>query len=229
MLLDWLFGLCLFLFVPAMALWRASRRQSRPVSRSARYWSTIAGIGVLLLLLLAHAWRGGLGLDAFGLRFDLSASQRYLLAAAIVLVALWHLALHAALRFAASDKAMADAFAKIGDNQFIPRTVAEARLFVLFSMAVGIGSDLLYRGFLIATLAPLAGVVLAILLASLADAMSFGYDRLRDTPGNLALSLVLGIAFHLSQSLLWIMLLHLGLGLSTARIAWLAARQRGPA
>ncbi|WP_166881954.1 CPBP family intramembrane glutamic endopeptidase [Massilia mucilaginosa] len=229
MLLDWLFGLCLFLLVPAYHLWSPMRQKTLPPSRIARYWSMIGTMGVLLLMLLAHAWQRGQGADMVGIGFDLSANQRYLVAAAIVVVALWHLGMHAAMRMIDTDAGVAQAFDKMSRNQLMPRTLAEARLYVLFVIVIGIGSDLLYRGFLINTLVPVGGAIVAILLASLADALTYGYDKPRDIPGNIALSLVLGIAFYLSQSLLWIIVLHLGLGLSTARIAWQATHPHGSA
>lgn len=220
MLLDWIFGLCLLFVVPAYQLWDAIRRQRLPRSRISRYWTSIGTMCVLLLLLLAHAWQRGLGPDAFGIRFAMPARERYLLAAAIAVIALWHLAMHGAMRLAQGDPGMADAIGKMGNNQLLPRTGAEARLFALYLIAVAVGSDLLYRGFLLTTLAPLSGAFLAIMLASLADAMTYGYDKPRDIPGNMALAIVLATAVWLSQSLLWVMLLHLGIGISTTHIAW---------
>lgn len=227
MLLDWLFGLCLFLLFPAFQMWDALRRKTRPLSRISRYWTSIGTMCVLLLLLLAYAWQRGLGLDAFGIRTDFIPTERYLLAAAIAIVALWHLAMHGALRLAHGDKGMADALARMSSNQLLPRTAGEARLFVVYLIAVAIGSDLLYRGFLLTALAPVAGAFVAVMLASLADAMTYGYDKPRDIPGNLALAVVLGTAVWLSGSLLWIMLLHLGLGLSTAWIGWQTMQRDG--
>jgi membrane protease YdiL (CAAX protease family) len=229
MLLDWIFGLCLVLVFPAFQLWDAIRRKNQPRSRISRYWASIGTMCVLLLLLFAHAWQRGLGLDAFGLRFDLSGSDRYLLAAAIAALALWHLALHGAMRLAQGDAGMADALAKMSSNQLLPRTAAEARVFLVYLVAVAVGSDLVYRGFLLTTLAPVTGAFLAVMLASLADAMTYGYDKPRDIPGNLVLAVALGCAVWLSQSLLWVMLLHLGLGISMAHIAWQAMhRDRVP-
>lgn len=227
MLLDWLFGLCLFLVVPAYHLRNALRQRAAPASRITRYWSMIGTMAILLLLLLAHFWQRGQGVDTLGLRFDLPSTQRYQLAAAIAVVALWHLGMHAAMRLIGTDPGGAQAFDKIASNQLMPRTGAEARVYVLFVIVIGLGSDLLYRGFLINTLLPMTGAVVAILLASLVDAMTYGYDKPRDIPGNFALALVLGIAFYLSGSLLWIIVLHLGLGLSTARIAWQAMHRDG--
>ncbi len=227
MRLDWLFGLCLLLLVPAYHLWSALRQRAAPPCRIARYWSMIGTMAMLLLLLLAHAWQRGQGVEMLGLRFDLPSTQRYQLAAAIAIVALWHLGMHAAMRLIGTDAASAQAFDKIASNQLMPRTVAEARVYVLFVIVIGLGSDLLYRGFLINTLVPMTGAVVAILLASLVDAMTYGYDKPRDIPGNFALALLLGIAFYLSGSLLWIIVLHLGLGLSTARIAWQAMHRDG--
>lgn len=229
MLLDWIFGVCLLVVFPACHLWSAMRQPPNTPTRSARYWSMIASMGVLLLLLLVHAWQRGQGAGSFGLRFEMSATERYLVAGAVAFVALWHLILHGALRLIGTDPALEQAFAKFGRNGLMPRTDAEARLFVLFCIVIGIGSDLLYRGFLITTLLPVSGAVAAILLASLADGLTYGYDKPRDIPGNVALSLVLGIAFYLSQSLLWIMVLHVGLGLSGASIARQAIQRSGGA
>jgi membrane protease YdiL (CAAX protease family) len=93
----------------------------------------------------------------------------------------------------------------------LPGNASEAVLFVLFGAVIGISWELLYRGFLLWQLTPAIGTVGAIVVAATAYGAAHGYKNSRQFAMSLLAACVLTVAYALSGSLWWLMILHAGL------------------
>jgi membrane protease YdiL (CAAX protease family) len=97
--------------------------------------------------------------------------------------------------------------------RLMPQSPAERRIFILFALTVGIGWELLYRGFLLWALTPLLGLPGAILLAALVYGLAHGYKSRRLFVGSLISSALFVGGYALTGSLWWLMLVHSALPL----------------
>jgi membrane protease YdiL (CAAX protease family) len=195
----------LLLLLPAHALWRSLREGAgRPEPVAARYRRTIllgsALVGALLLIWseAARPW-AALGLDrpfTGGGLVRLSVSAFLLLALAAV----------TQLRKSKVDPATMERV-----EAMLPKTGGELAVFPVVMLVVGGGWELLYRGYLLWALEPRIGTVAAILVAAAAYGASHGYRGRGPFVGAMAGALVFTIAYALTRSLWWLMLLHMGL------------------
>ena len=211
--MDAFLAVCLLLLVPAWTLWRTYRaKDCPPEARLARYWRAIA-LAAGLTLILAVDWllaRRSVGL--LGLSFPPPlAGWIGLLIAAVVLAAL--LVSMRRPRKAGNPDAERDALA------LLPQTTNEQRVFILFSLVVGFGWEVLFRGFLLWFLTPLVGTVGAVVIAATAYGLAHGYKSPRQLIGSLIAALLFTVGYVLTVSLWWLIVIHTALPLLGAAAA----------
>lgn len=134
--LDLLLALYLLIELPRRQLWRSLRPSGLPLTpRLQRYRKNIAHIALPLVALAASMWWTGRIPADLGLDLPSSGSGLWCL----VVSALALLAMH---------------FGGVLWERSLPRTAEELRAFLLLSLFVGCGWELLYRGFLLLVLPP---------------------------------------------------------------------------
>jgi len=213
-MIDIALAFYLVFILPGLQLWRSARPTDGPKRpRALRYLSTIREIALLLLVLAAVCWWGGHAPSALGLAAPVSAAARWSLAAAAAVVPVLYFVgklmehtMDPAKRAAAEEQILA--------SDRFPRTPAELRLFVVLSLFVGIGWELLYRGFLMLALAPLIGTWGAVVLAAVAYGAAHGYENPRQLANSIASALLFTVGYVLTGSLWWLMLIHIAIPLS---------------
>jgi membrane protease YdiL (CAAX protease family) len=97
---------------------------------------------------------------------------------------------------------------RLEGNELLPRNRQELILFLGFGLLAGCGWELLYRGFLIWFLVPRIGMVGATCVAALAYGAAHGYKTRGQFAGSMISAFAFTIAFVLSGSLWWLMLIH---------------------
>lgn len=215
LLLDPALAFYLVLILPGMHLWRSLRPADGPKRpRPQRYLATIRQIALLLLALALVCWWGGHSLPELGLGMPSTVGLWALAAALAILLALHY---YGSRQMHKMDPAKrAEAIEKIRHEEGMPRTPEELRLFMLLALCIGAGWELLYRGFLVMALTPWIGIWGAAAVAAVAYGAAHGYRNARQFIGSIAMSLLFTVGYVLTQSLWWLMLLHVGLPLMTA-------------
>lgn len=199
--------------LPVRALYKSVWRKNEETSRPKIYIRTVAIIGGLLVV-LCYAWvRAAHSPAALGL--DIPLSERgavgLLIAAALVVALAIAEIVAKRTRQASSDE---KARKKLANDDFLPRTGYELRLFLGLALLVGCGWELLYRGFLVWFLVPHVGTTGAVCVASFAYAAAHGYKGRGQFLGSLISAFAFTIAFVLTDSLWWLMLIHTGTGVA---------------
>lgn len=222
--LELSFAAFLVLILPAWTL-RKSLQQNRPQRDQAAAFRSNLRLIVTLLLILAGLmlWSGrpaaalGLALPPLGLWcLGISAA---LLAALVLANALWERSLKGE-KLAQYEAKMAQASAQM------PATPAELKAFLLLTLLLGCGWELLYRGFLLLVLTPLIGVYAAVALAALAYGAAHGYQSRGQFIGSIVSAFLFTIGYVATGSLWWLMLVHTALPASMAISAYLFRRAR---
>jgi len=95
----------------------------------------------------------------------------------------------------------------------MPQTVSERRLAVVAFVVIGVAWEVLYRGYLLWRLTPRLGLIGAIVVAALAYGLAHGVKTARQLGASLAAAFVFTIAYALTKSLWWLMIIHAGLPL----------------
>jgi len=205
----------LLLGLPARALW-SDLRKGRPAEpKAARYRRTIV-LGCALAAWLVALWRlTGRPWALLGLDPPLAGHGLVRLGAVALLLLL--LASATLLRKKPADPAALERAAQI-----LPSGRGELPGFLLTILVAAIGWELLYRGFLLWALEPLLGTAGAVLAAAAAYGAGHGYKGRGPFLGAIAGAFVFALAFALTRSLWWLMLLHAGLPL----VGLLAGRRR---
>jgi len=213
--LDWALAAVLLLGLPARALW-SDLGGRRPAERkSARYGRTIV-LGCALTAWLVALWRlTGRSWASLGLDPPLAGHGLLRLGAVALLLLL--LASATMVRKKPADPAALERAAGI-----LPSQRGELPGFLLTLLVAAIAWELLYRGFLLWALEPWLGTAGAIVAAAAAYGAGHGYKGRGPFLGAIAGALVFTLAFALTRSLWWLMLLHAGLPL----VGLLAARGR---
>ena len=167
------------------------------------------------LLALSLMWRKTSGEDGswYGrsaalLGLDLPVSTTGLIGIAAALVILAALAAAILLKRPATPSAGQSPRADL-----LPQTDRDTRLFILFSLVAGFGWELLYRGFLLWALTPLLGAPAAVVVAATAYGLAHGSRGIGSLIGAIISSFLFTIAYALTGSLWWLILLHVGLPL----------------
>ena len=203
----------LLVVLPAQQLWKSRHKgEASGKSRRWRYVKSIAAIILPLGALLAYALLSGLSAGSLGLDMPVSLPGQWGLVFAALLLAglgigsrMWENRL--------DDKKRADYLARIRSNETMPRTRAELQIFILLTLFLGIGWELLYRGFLLLALSPMVGTIGAVILSALAYGLAHGYKNPKQLAGSIISAFAFTIGFVLTGSLWWLMLVHVGLPL----------------
>jgi membrane protease YdiL (CAAX protease family) len=204
--------------VLSMLTGRALNRE-RPGERRllGRYWIIIArGIVVSLLILLDWHWTGRpwitLGLDVpVGFRgragFGLDALIIIGYASALLLPKL------SAERAAASQR-------RLDSLLIIPHTRQQFAIWPFMAVVGSTTEELLYRGFLMWTFAPLAGLWGAVLLSSAMFGLAHIYQGRFGILRTSIIGAAFGTAYALTHSLWWLIVVHIALNLLGGLFAW---------
>lgn len=211
-MLDALLSIYLIIIFPCYKLWTSHHtKQSRNINtRMHRYIKTIILIALPLAALLASYWNSARAPDTLGLDVPVSqAGQWGIIFALALLIAL---AVAGPLRQKSlTDKKRIEYLALIKNDQLMPRTHGELWTFAIATLFIGAGWEILYRGFLLSTLAPMIGTAGAVVLSALAYAAAHGYKNPRKLAASILAALLFALAFCASKSLWWLMLVHIGL------------------
>ncbi|MFL6671658.1 MAG: CPBP family intramembrane glutamic endopeptidase [Massilia sp.] len=228
---DLLLAAYLLLILPISRCWR--RQYSKPDRRCAperqrMYRENITQVLLLLLVLAGSSWLRRRTPAELGFDVPLSAAGQWGLLAAVVVLAglgigslLWQKKLGGASR---------DEYDKLlQGHRLLPRTANELREYLVLSLVVGAGWEILYRGFLLLVLAPFTGMAGAVALSALAYGASHGYHNRKQFIGSMASAFLFTLAYALTHSLWWLMLLHIGIGVSAGLAAYGKLKTRAPA
>jgi membrane protease YdiL (CAAX protease family) len=203
-LIDAALTLTLVAAVPAYQLSRTvGKSRSRPANRTRTYLSSIALALTLDTVLAAH-W-------IFSARPARLLGLAGLSDLGLIGVALVGGLLVAALVFELVRPIKPASPSEVEAEALLPGNTSEAVLFVLFSAVIGVSWEVLYRGFLFWQLTPGIGTVGAIVVAATAYGAAHGYKNIRQFALSLLAAFVLTIAYVLSGSLWWLMIVHAGL------------------
>ena len=209
----WVLGLLLVVALP----WRALRNSSRgkPArSRTRRYIETTGEIAALLLGLALVAFLYGAGAADLGLAWPpLRSGQVGLLIAALLIAGLVLATLFLRpKRSAREDEAMSQ----------LPQGRDETWAYLAFTPFAGFGWEILYRGFLLWWLTPLVGIVVAVMISSLAYGLAHGWQSHAQGIGSILSAFLFTIGFALTGSLWWLIAIHTALPLVGLLAAWRA-------
>lgn len=162
----------------------------------------------LIVLGIAIVWLGnGRPLSGLGLDIPLSWQGRagLLVVAGVTVVVFVYQ--YVSLR-RMNEAGRARLLARLLPVQVAPHTRREVLLFVPVAVTAGISEELLYRGYLIWYLAPVRGVLVAVVLSTLLFGLAHLYQGWRGVLGSTALGLIFGSLYAVSGSLWWVMGLH---------------------
>ncbi|WP_317202652.1 CPBP family intramembrane glutamic endopeptidase [Janthinobacterium sp.] len=209
-MLDALLSIYLIIIFPCYKLWTNHHKNKNTNTRMHRYIKTIVLIALPLAALLASYWSSGRAPDALGLDVPVSrAGQWGIIFALALLIAL---AVAGSLRQKSlTDKKRIEYLALIKNDELMPRTHGELWTFAIATLFIGVGWEILYRGFLLSTLPPMIGTAGAVVLSALAYGAAHGYKNPRQLTASILAALLFALAFCASKSLWWLMLVHIGL------------------
>ena len=227
-ILDQIFVAYLVFLVPAWALWRSLRSRGEPArddtdaaAKDRRFWKNVRLVGLPLLALWAlFAWTGRPA-TLLGLDIPVSSSGLWGIATVCVLMAggivgtmIWERRLNALKT--------AEYHAKLRNAGILPGSRRELVQFVLLMILIGIGWELLYRGYLMLVLPPVFGTEASVAIAALAYGVAHGFSNWKQFAGSIVAAFLFTIGYVLSGSLWWLMLLHVSLpltGMVSARMS----------
>ena len=171
-----------------------------------------------LLTLLATSWlMTGRSANALGLDAPMSTPSLIGLGFAV--------ALFVALGLSKGNKSGSSSpDVESARRDMFPETSGEVRLFLLLSLAVGCGWEILYRGFLLLYLQPRTGLWGAIIIAAFAYGAAHGFKTPKQFAGSIVSALAFTIGYAVTSNLWWLMLLHTGLMLFGALASKAASR-----
>ena len=221
---ELIFAIFLVLILPGWKLRHSLQKNPPKRDQAATYRSNMLLISTLLLILTGLMfWSGrpaaalGLVLPPIGLWcLGISAA---LLAALAIANALWERSL--------KGEKLAQFEAKMAQTSaHMPATRAELKSFLILTILLGCGWELLYRGFLMLVLTPLTGSYAAVALAALAYGAGHGYQSKGQFVGSIISAFLFTIGYVATGSLWWLMLVHTALPASMAITAYLFRRAR---
>jgi len=209
-MIDLALAFYLIFVYPSAQLWRSLRQRDAPKRpRGQRYLSSIRTIGLALLALLATCWWSGHTARDLGLAIPASGSALWcLLISFIGLTALYFTS-----KAKVSPEKAADMRARANASDMMPGTRSELKLFLLTTLFIGAGWELLYRGFLTLVLTPFIGVWGAVLVGGLAYGMAHGYKSPGQLTASIVSALLFGTGYVATGSLWWLIAIHIGLPL----------------
>ncbi len=214
-MIELAFAFYLVLILPARQLYKSLRPRKGAAAepKLAAYGRTIRWLALLLLALAAVLAVSGRHAADIGLDVPVSTAGLWGLAFCAVLVCVPFVWTWMSELRGSGKTGQEEALQTIEENRLVPTTPAELKVLIVMGLLIGIGWELLYRGFLMLVLPPLTGTAGAVILSSLAYGVGHGYQ----SPGQLAGSVLSAFAFTLSYlatgSLWWLMVLHAALPL----------------
>ncbi|QOY96125.1 CPBP family intramembrane metalloprotease [Massilia sp. UMI-21] len=215
-MLNNLLALFLLLVFPALNLWRSLRpkkdRPPRPLLR--RYWTMSWHSLALLGLLWVGAWQAGYTPRQLGFDLPLSRAGAWGLAGAVLLLAGLVVAGKLIERRKTPQARAEDERKMLNASMPWPRNRAEALAFGASMLVMTAGWEVLYRGFLLLLLTPLTGLPLAVIASALAYGIGHGYTSPKQLAASVISAFIFTIAYAWTQSLWWLILIHIGLPLS---------------
>ena len=229
-MLNHLLAAYLLIIFPAWNLWRSLRhkRGKPPRSLLRQYCSMSAHSLALLSVLWAGSSQAGYTLDHLGFDIPLSIAGAWGLGCAVLLMcSLW--AIGSVIERRKTPQARAEDERKmLATSSIWPRNLAEAFAFAMSMLTVTGGWEALYRGFLLLLLTPVIGLPLAIAACALAYGIGHGYANPKQLIGSIISAFFFTIAYAWTQSLWWLILIHVFIPLSTIP-AVMRAQRRQPA
>lgn len=225
-MLDLIFAGYLLFLLPGWQLWKSlKKKEDKPKPDAARRRvlfrrNLLFIFSPLLALAALMAWSGR-SVAALGLDIPVSVYGQWGLAIVVLLFAgltVWSIV---ADRRQSAEKAAAD-LAKYEALEGIPTSPAQLWQQLFLFLCIGIGWELLYRGFLMLVLPPLTGTAAAVILAAVAYGVAHGYQSRNQFLGSIFSAFLFTLGYVYTQSLWWLMLLHVLLpafGTVTAYIA----------
>jgi membrane protease YdiL (CAAX protease family) len=214
-MLDVFLSAWLLLGLPALGIARDARTKDRVRSSQMRRWLAAVCLAASASAVLLCEWRWSQRpLELLRLGLPLTTRGAGCLALAAVLLGGLAVAGVRAPPRAAAEEA--------GLN---PRTAREWSAFLVFVVSIGIGWELLFRGFLLYWLSPRTGLAPAVALSSLAYGAAHGVRNPMRFLSALLSALAFTLAAVLSGSLYWLMIIHAGAPLIGAVLLRRSERQ----
>lgn len=226
-MLNILLAIYLLLVSPALNLWHSLRPKSARPPRALlrRYWSMSWQALVMLAVLWAGSRQAGYTLREIGFDLPLSGTGAWSLCFAVLLLGVLGVA-GSVIERRKTPQARAEDERKLLDSSFPwPGTAGEALVFVASMSLMTAAWEILYRGFILLLLAPVTGMPLAIAISALAYGIGHGYTNPKQLIASIVSAFVFTIAYAMTHSLWWLIVIHAGLPLS-ALPAVMRARQR---
>ncbi len=100
----------------------------------------------------------------------------------------------------------------------MPVGQSETAWYIGFAVAVGVGWEVLYRGYLWWALSPLLGSIGAVAVMGVSYGIAHGYRGVCALAGSIVSALLFATAYALTQSLWWLIVVHVGLPLIGLRL-----------
>lgn len=226
-MLNILLALYLLFVFPALNVWRSQRPKSnKPRPLLLRYWSMSWHVLVLLCVLWVGSWQAGYTLNDIGFDIPLSRAGAWGLGFAVLLLGGLSLA-GSIIERRKTAQARAENEGKLLDSSFPwPRTGAETLAFAASMSLTSAGWEILYRGFILLMLTPSTGLPIAIAASALAYGIGHGYKNPKQLIASIVSAFLFTIAYALTHSLWWLIVIHAGLALTSIPVALRAQRHR---
>lgn len=215
-MLNSLLAAYLLIVAPALNMWRSLRPKSDKPPRAPmlRYWS----MSWPVLLMLGVLWVGSrqAGYTARDIGFDVPLSRTGAMGLGFAILLLGGLSLAGnIIEHRYTPEARAENERKLLDSSFPwPRTGVEALIFALGMSIMTAGWEILYRGFILLLLTPRTGLSVAITVSSLAYGIAHGYKSPKQLIVSIVSAFAFTVAYALTHSLWWLIVIHAGLPLS---------------
>jgi membrane protease YdiL (CAAX protease family) len=202
-----------------------SRKPPQILSLERRAARNLLVFGVPVVLLAFDWFATGRAPSMLGL--DFPVSLRGEIGLCIAAAAILTLIGSSLLRPPGADPAKdARAFARLSESGMLIIAPGQWRVFVPFAFLIGCGTELLFRGFLYCALSPVLGVAGAVIVAALAYGLGHRLRSWGQAGGAVLSAFAFAIAYALTLSLWWLMILHTAVGLFGGWTGYRLARQR---
>ncbi len=225
-MLDMVLAVYLLLVLPGMQLWRSQRKKKHPevkdaAARKAHFYKTLRFILLPVLVMVALLAGSGRGPGTIGLDIPVSTAGLWGL---IIIALLFIIGCVGTLIWerTLNEEKTAKYHADLRALEHVPKSRNEMWAFALLTVCMGIGWELLYRGYLMLVLIPMMGTVAAVSLSAVAYGAAHGYTNPKQFFGSIVSAFLFTIGYVLTGSLWWLMLLHVLLPLLGIGSAYLA-------
>ncbi len=221
MYLNFILAFYLILALPTMQiLLNRNSENNKNLSRAQRYKQSILRIVLPLAALFTYMNVADVGFAELGFDVPVSIVGTWGLIAAFSVLLI--MAVSGLKPKSANDKTQKKFLDQVNQSEIMPRSVMDLNLCILMNIILGIGWEILYRGFLMFMLTPIIGIYGAIVLASFAYALAHGYQNRKQIIGSIISAFLFAIGYALTKSLWWLIVLHIGLPVISAVICFKA-------